>query len=162
MFDVLLEGSEQNRRWNVTVNDKQYKVVAPEFEYYRRRLKLYIDGIANMFRLQYLDNHIKAYFCGIVRIFEIYTPLEWSLAHFMLRDIKPVQENSLKCPMPGLITAVIVEEGTQVRKGQELLRMESMKMESAVAAPRDGQIDKVLAKPGQTVDTDEILITFKE
>ncbi|MDR3604601.1 MAG: acetyl-CoA carboxylase biotin carboxylase subunit [Syntrophaceae bacterium] len=162
VFDVLLEGSEQNRRWNVTVNDKQYKVVAPEFEYYRRRLKLYIDGIANMFRLQYLDNHIKAYFCGIVRIFEIYTPLEWSLAHFMLRDIKPVQENSLKCPMPGLITAVIVEEGTQVRKGQELLRMESMKMESAVAAPRDGQIDKVLARPGQTVDTDEILITFKE
>lgn len=161
VFDIQLEGSEQNRRWNITVNDRLYKVISPEFEYYRRRLKLYIDGIANMFRLRYSDNHIQAYFCGIVRTFEIYTPLEWSLAHFMLRDIKVVEENDLKCPMPGLITAVSVEEGTQVRKGQELLRMESMKMESAVAAPRDGQIDKILAKPGQTVDTDEVLITFK-
>lgn len=162
VFEVILEGSELNRRWNITVNDKSYKVVAPEFEYYRRRLKLYVDGIAHMFRLQYLDNHIRAYFCGIVRLFEIYTPLEWSLAHFMLRDIKPVQENALKCPMPGLITAVLVEEGTQVRKGQELLRMESMKMESSVAAHRDGQIDEVLVKASQTVDTDQILITFKE
>jgi propionyl-CoA carboxylase alpha chain len=162
VFKVLLEGSEQSRRWNITVNDRLYKVVAPEFEYYRRRLKLYIDGIANMFRLQYLENHIRAFFCGIVRTFEIYTPLEWSLAHFMLREVKPVQENELKCPMPGLITAVTVEEGTQVRKGQELLRMESMKMESAVASPRDGQIDRILARPGQAVETDEILITFKE
>lgn len=162
VFEVLLEGSEQSKRWNITVNDRLYKVVAPEFEYYRRRLKLYIDGIANMFRLQYLENHIRAFFCGIVRTFEIYTPLEWSLAHFMLRDVKPVRENELKCPMPGLITAVTVEEGTQVRRGQELLRMESMKMESAVASPRDGQIDRILARPGQAVETDEILITFKE
>ncbi|MGC8659262.1 MAG: acetyl/propionyl/methylcrotonyl-CoA carboxylase subunit alpha [Desulfomonilaceae bacterium] len=162
IFEIVLEGSEQNRRWNINVNDKLYKVVAPEFEYYRRRLKLYIDGIAHMFRLQYLDNHIRAYFCGIVRIFEIYTPLEWSLAHFMLRETKEVQEDSLKCPMPGLITAVLVEEGVQVRKGQELLRMESMKMESSVAAPRDGQIDKILVGSGQTVDTDQVLITFKE
>jgi len=162
VFEIKLEGSEQNRRMDITVNGKQYKVVAPEFEYYRRRLKLYIDGIANMFRLQYLDNHIRTYFCGIVRIFEIYTPLEWSLAQFMLRDIKPIQENSLRCPMPGLITAITVEEGTQVRKGQELLRMESMKMESAVASTRDGQIDQILVHPGQTVETDEVLITFKE
>lgn len=162
VFEIVLEGSEQNRRWNINVNDKLYKVVAPEFEYYRRRLKLYIDGIAHMFRLQYLDNHIRAFFCGIARIFEIYTPLEWSLAHFMLQEIKPVQENALRCPMPGLITAVLVEEGVQVRKGQELLRMESMKMESSVAAPRDGQIDKILIGSGQTVDTDQILIIFKE
>ena len=161
VFDVQLEGSEQSRRWNIIVNDKPYKVVAPEFEYYRRRLKLYIDGLANMFRLRYSDNHIQAYFCGIVRMFEIYTPLEWSLAQYMLADIKTVEDNELKCPMPGLITAVTVEQGAQVRKGQELLRMESMKMESAVASPRDGQIDRIFAQPGQTVDTDEILITFK-
>jgi len=161
VFDLQLEGSEQSRRWNIIVNDKPYKVVAPEFEYYRRRLKLYIDGLANMFRLRYSDNHIQAYFCGIVRTFEIYTPLEWSLAQYMLPDIKTVEDNELKCPMPGLITAVTVEQGAQVRKGQELLRMESMKMESAVASHRDGQIDRIFARPGQTVDTDEILITFK-
>ncbi len=162
VFEVQLEGLEPAGCWNVTVNGKLYKVVTPEFEYYRRRLKLQIDGVKHMFRLQYTDNHIMAFFCGIVRTFEIYTPLEWSLAHFMLRDVKPVQENALRCPMPGLITAVTVDEGMQVRKGQELLRMESMKMESSVAAPRDGQIDKILTRPGQSVETDEILITFRE
>jgi propionyl-CoA carboxylase alpha chain len=162
VFEVQLESLEQAGYWSIIVDGKLYKVVAPEFEYYRRRLKLQIDGIKHIFRLQYTDNHIMAFFCGIVRTFEIYTPLEWSLAHFMLRDVKPVRENALRCPMPGLVTAVTVDEGMQVRKGQELLRMESMKMESSVAAPRDVQIDRILTRSGQSVETDEILITFRE
>ncbi len=162
VFQVSLERSEQPSAWNINVNGKTYRIVAPDFEYYRRRLKLQIDGVSHMFRLQYQENHIRAVFSGIVRRFEIYTPLEWSVAHFMLRDIKTVQENALRCPMPGLITALSVQEGALVRKGQELLRMESMKMESSVASPRDGVIDKILIKPGQAVETDEVLITYKD
>lgn len=162
VFQVSLERSEQPSAWNINVNGKTYRIVAPDFEYYRRRLKLQIDGVSHMFRLQYQENHIRAVFSGIVRRFEIYTPLEWSVAHFMLRDVKTAQENALRCPMPGLITALSVQEDALVRKGQELLRMESMKMESSVASPRDGVIEKILIKPGQAVETDEVLITFKD
>ena len=102
-----------------------------------------------MFRLKYDENHIRVSFCGINRVCEIYTPREWNLAHFMLRGEKPVQENVLKCPMPGLVTSIDVEEGAHVRKGQELVRMESMKMETGVAAPLDGKWIKYSYKPGR-------------
>jgi propionyl-CoA carboxylase alpha chain len=79
----------------------------------------------------------------------------------MRREKKVVPENVLKCPMPGLVTAICVEPGAYVRKGQELIRMESMKMESGVASPCDGQVEEILVNPRQAVETDDILMTFK-
>jgi propionyl-CoA carboxylase alpha chain len=38
--------------------------------------------------------------------------------------------------------------------------IESMKMESFVASPCDGEVEEVLALPGQAVETDEVLIRF--
>ncbi|HMK36569.1 MAG TPA: acetyl-CoA carboxylase biotin carboxylase subunit [Desulfomonilaceae bacterium] len=161
VFKAQLDGDQGGRRWIVTVDDKPYEVLTPEFEYYRRRLNLKINGQSHMFRLQYQDHHIKAFFCGILGIFEVYTPREWELNRFMLADKKVVPENVLKCPMPGLITAICVDKDAYVRRGQELVRMESMKMESGVASPCDGQVEKILVQPGQAVETDEVLMTFK-
>jgi len=66
----------------------------------------------------------------------------------------------LRCPMPGLVVAVEVEEGSYVRRGQELVRIESMKMESTVASPREGLVERVSASPGQAVETGDPLLEF--
>jgi propionyl-CoA carboxylase alpha chain len=161
VFHVQLEGDPVIGLWTISVNGTSYQVRTPEFEFYRRRLILWINGRSHMFRMQYDENHIKTFFCGIVRTFEIYTPAEWRLAHYMRREKKALQENALRCPMPGLITAVYVTEGEYVRKGQELLRMESMKMESGIASPYDAYVETILVRTGQTVETDEVLIGFR-
>ncbi len=67
----------------------------------------------------------------------------------------------MKCPMPGMVTEICVEEGADVRRGQEILRMESMKMETGIASPVDGQIEKILVQPSEAVETDQVLVTFK-
>lgn len=162
VFEARLEEEQPPYRWRMIVDGRIHEVIVPEFEYYRRRLKLSIDGVSHMLRLQYDDNHIKAFFCGVVRTFEIYDPREWSVAHYMLRDRKVVRENVLKCPMPGMVTEVCVEEGAHVRRGQAVIRMESMKMEAGVASPVDGQIDKILVKQGDAVESDQVLVTFRE
>lgn len=161
VFVVRLDGDQATRKWIITIDSQPYEVVSPEFEYYRRRLNLKINGNSHMFRLQYRENHIKAFFCGIIGICEVYTPHEWALNQYMLRDRKVVPEDVLKCPMPGLVTAVCVEQGAYVRRGQELVRMESMKMESGVASPCDGQVEKILVHSGQAVETDDVMMTFK-
>lgn len=161
VFNLKLKGHRTSRRWEVHLDGQVHEVLTPEFEYYRRRLVLKINGRSYMFRLQYDENHIKAYLGGLVRLLEIYTPKEWRLAGYMLRGRKEVQENVLKCPMPGLVTLVCVSEGEHVRKGQELVRMESMKMESGIASPRDALVDKILVQPGHTVDTGDTLLQFK-
>jgi propionyl-CoA carboxylase alpha chain len=70
-------------------------------------------------------------------------------------------ENVLLCPMPGLVVDVRVQKGDRVHRGQDLVCIESMKMESFVASPCDGEVEEVLAAPGQAVETDEVLVRFK-
>jgi len=160
VFQVHLERQDNSSAWKIVADGASHEVITPEFEFYRRRLKLVIDGVAHMFRARYLESHIQGFYCGITRIFEVYTPLEWSLTRFMLRKESEIVENLLKCPMPGLVTAVCVAEGEIVRRGQELFRIESMKMESSIASPLDAKVEKILTGPGRNVETDEILLTF--
>jgi propionyl-CoA carboxylase alpha chain len=161
VFDVHLEGDQSSHRWNISIDSSRYRVITPEFEFYRRRLRLTIDDYSHMFRARYQESHIQIFFCGIIRTFEIYTPFEWELSRHMPRRQEIVQENVVRCPMPGLVTVVRVNKGQTVRKGEELMRIESMKMESGIASQFDGEVEKVMVKSGNTVETDEILLTFK-
>jgi pyruvate carboxylase len=61
-------------------------------------------------------------------------------------------------PLPGLVVGVAVVAGDPVRKGQKLLSIEAMKMETTLYAERPGRIAEVLAHVGQQVKTGELLL----
>jgi len=69
-------------------------------------------------------------------------------------------EFNLKSPMPGLIVAVPVVEGQAVVKGQDLVILESMKMQNELKAPRDGTIGRVRVRAGDSVEQNQVLITL--
>ncbi|WP_405242839.1 pyruvate carboxylase [Lentisalinibacter salinarum] len=64
-------------------------------------------------------------------------------------------------PMPGLIVSVAVEPGQKVERGDPLLTMEAMKMETAVSAEREGTVKRVVAGPGAQVEAKDLLIEFE-
>jgi biotin carboxyl carrier protein len=68
-------------------------------------------------------------------------------------------EFHLKAPMPGLVIAVNVSEGDEVKRGQVLLILESMKMQNELKAPRDGKVDRVRVKPGESVEQKQTLLS---
>jgi acetyl/propionyl-CoA carboxylase alpha subunit len=70
-------------------------------------------------------------------------------------------EDKVLAPMPGSIVSVQVNAGDAVAKGQTLLVMESMKMETTIAAPRDGVIAAVAYDKGQTFDRDALLLSLE-
>ncbi len=161
IFELRLQGNSDLRTWTIWANGSQYQVITPELEFYRRRIKLNINGQSQMFRLQFRGNFIWAAFCGITRIFEVYSPQEWELAQFMPKVQKRVLDNVLECPMPGLVVDIRVRKGDRIYRGQELVIVESMKMESGVASPCDGEVLEILIEKGQAVDTGNILMRFK-
>ncbi len=59
--------------------------------------------------------------------------------------------DAIVAPMPAKVTAVMVEPGSQVAKGDILLKLEAMKMELPVRAPRDGVVGSVSCKVGDLV-----------
>ncbi len=70
-------------------------------------------------------------------------------------------EDLIRAPMPGSIVSLSVKAGDAVQKGQTLLVMESMKMETTLAAPRDGVIAEVSYEQGQTFDRDALLLSLE-
>jgi pyruvate carboxylase len=65
-------------------------------------------------------------------------------------------------PMPGLIVTVAVKPGDVVTKGQKLLSLEAMKMETTVYAERDGRLAEVLVAPGTPVEAGELVARYAD
>ena len=63
-------------------------------------------------------------------------------------------------PMPGIVATVLVHAGQSLLRGEALLTLEAMKMETTVRADRDGTVKEILVKAGVPVDTKDLLIVF--
>lgn len=70
----------------------------------------------------------------------------------------PVGGYKVTSPLPGSIIKVLVSEGQDVKKGDTLLTLESMKMENAVMADRDGKVTKIAVTAGQNVMQEDLLL----
>jgi propionyl-CoA carboxylase alpha chain len=66
----------------------------------------------------------------------------------------------LLCPMPGLVKAINVVEGTDVKAGDPLAVVEAMKMENILKAEIDGKVKKINAKPGDSLAVDAVILEF--
>jgi biotin carboxyl carrier protein len=69
-------------------------------------------------------------------------------------------EISIKAPMPGLVVALPVHEGQEVRAGQTVVILESMKMQNELKTPRDGTVQRVSVQAGQSVEQNKVLVTI--
>lgn len=69
-------------------------------------------------------------------------------------------ESTSRAPMPGSVIAVHVQPGQRVARGDVLLVIESMKMETAIAAGRDGVVQSIPVAVGQTFERNATLATL--
>lgn len=71
------------------------------------------------------------------------------------------QQSNLLSPMPGRVTAVLVQPGDQVEKGTPLMTLEAMKMEYTIHAPANGRVQSVLFEVGDQAPESTQLLTFE-
>ena len=74
----------------------------------------------------------------------------------------PAVPAQIGAPIPGLVTALPVSVGTKVAKGDKLLTLEAMKMQTTIYAPCDGVVEKILAQVGDTVESKDLLMKLRE
>lgn len=72
----------------------------------------------------------------------------------------PVGGFKVVSPLPGSVVKVAVEVGQEVKKGNLLLTLESMKMENSILAERDGKVTSVAVSAGQSVMQDDVLVVL--
>lgn len=68
--------------------------------------------------------------------------------------------NDIKAPMPGLVLKVLVKDGDSIKKGDNLLVLEAMKMENIIKAPADGVIKSVRVTPSDKVEKNQVLVNL--
>ncbi len=107
-----------------------------------------------------IPNGVTLSFRGIQAPVYVYTEREAELASLMPIKVAADMSKFLLCPMPGLIKAIHVVEGQDVKAGDNLAMVEAMKMENILKADRDGTVKKVSAKAGDSLAVDAVILEF--
>jgi acetyl/propionyl-CoA carboxylase alpha subunit len=91
---------------------------------------------------------------------------------FLLREVKkqPARKRNIEGgtlpeqvspPMPSVVVRILVTVGDRVRKGQGLVVVSAMKMETTLAAPYDGEVAAINTRVDAKVAPGDILVDLK-
>ena len=74
----------------------------------------------------------------------------------------PADPLQIGAPIPGLITSIGATVGAKVSKGDKLIVMEAMKMQTTVYASADGVVAELFVQVSDTVESKDLLIRLKK
>jgi propionyl-CoA carboxylase alpha subunit len=116
-----------------------------------RRVAVQVRPVLNGYDLTYRGMRARTY---------VYTEREAALAALMPEKVAPDTSKLLLCPMPGLVKAIHVAPGQEVKAGEALCVVEAMKMENILRAEREAVVKSVKAKPGDSLAVDAVIMEF--
>ncbi|RFZ87945.1 acetyl/propionyl/methylcrotonyl-CoA carboxylase subunit alpha [Shinella sp. WSJ-2] len=116
------------------------------------RLGVKVDLAGPAIRLRWHGMDVKVH---------VRAPRVAALARLMPKKAPPDTSKLLLCPMPGVVTALLVAEGDVVEAGQALATIEAMKMENMMRAERRGTVKRLAVKVGQSLAVDETILEFE-
>lgn len=92
---------------------------------------------------------------------KVFLPRTAELNALMPFKAPPDLSKFLLSPMPGLLVDVAVEPGQKVLAGEKLAVIEAMKMENIMLAAQDGVVEEIVAKKGESLAVDQVIIKFR-
>ncbi|THD44058.1 MAG: acetyl/propionyl-CoA carboxylase subunit alpha, partial [Bradyrhizobium sp.] len=119
-----------------------------------------IDGRRKTAQVKPILNGFALSHCGVGVEARVYSKREAALAALMIARQSSGRSSALLCPMPGLVKSIAVREGQEVRLGEALCVVEAMKMENLLVAERDATVKTILAKPGESLAVDAVIMEF--
>jgi propionyl-CoA carboxylase alpha chain len=135
--------------------------VRSKWEPGKRRIKAKVNGVKMIAQVSLFRGAIRLTHGGAEVDLSVRTPNAAALAEIMPVKIAPDMSKYLLCPMPGIIVAVNVSEGDEVKAGQALAVVEAMKMENILRAEQDGVISAVKAGAGDVLAVDDVILEFE-
>ena len=69
--------------------------------------------------------------------------------------------NEVGAPIPGLVTALSVSVGAKVAKGDKLVTLEAMKMQTTIYAPCDGVVAEISVQISEAVESKDLLLKLR-
>ena len=133
--------TENEKRFQITHNDKVYKIVVVDYSPEKNEIVLKVN-----------NDKITM---------NVSNELDLLLKELGMDNLSSQKINEIKAPMPGLVLNILVEKGQEVKQGDTVLVLEAMKMENNIKTPADAIVKEILCKKGQAIEKNEILIVFE-
>jgi propionyl-CoA carboxylase alpha chain len=119
-----------------------------------------IDSAPVAVQVRPILNGVMLTYQGVEIAARVFTERETELSTLMPVKELPDTSKFLLCPMPGLVVSLNVSVGQEVAAGDPLCVVEAMKMENVLKAERDAKVAKILAKPGDSLNVDAVILEF--
>jgi biotin carboxyl carrier protein len=162
--DNILSGSinesSGNGKMVATINGKEHfiKIVGLK----NSILEFILDNSYRTAKiLEFGSAHIKLLMNGEQIILKKHSKLTEILEKSMVLGGSSSGENKLLSQIPGRVVSIMVKAGDQIKKGDSVIVLESMKMQVAVKAHKDGQIRDTKVKIGDTVSRNDVVAVIE-
>ena len=119
-----------------------------------------VDGAEIAVQARPILNGFALSHAGVAVEARVYTRREAQLAALMIERKGTDGSKALLCPMPGLVKAIAVKVGQEVKAGEQLCMVEAMKMENVLLAERDATVKAILCKEGDSLAVDAVIMEF--
>ncbi|MDA9555251.1 acetyl-CoA carboxylase biotin carboxyl carrier protein subunit [Pelobium sp.] len=129
-----------DNRVHLIHQDKSYSAEIIDFDSSQKQVKIKIGN--NIYELSIKDQYDEL------------------LRNLGMDNLNASKIKEIKAPMPGLVLKLLANEGEEVKKGENLLVLEAMKMENMIKSPSDIVIKKILVKSGDKVEKNQVLIVL--
>ena len=184
---VLISGALDNHRrtvgrdWVVKVNGSEFEValrdeggatlvgfagekavpVASDWLPGRPHARFVVAGAPMGVKIQADNSAWRLRWRGIEVKAHVRSPRVAELARLMPEKAPPDTSKMLLCPMPGVVTSIMVEVGAEVQEGQPLATVEAMKMENVLRAERRATVKSIPVAAGASLAVDEMIMEFE-
>jgi biotin carboxyl carrier protein len=156
--------------YTITENDEQIEIngeaVTPDvFKVDERRMHLLLNNKSYNVEIMGYNEEEKTYSIlvnGQRNTVAIKDRFDILLEKMGMADLAANKVNDIKAPMPGLVLKVLVEVGTEFKKGDAVLILEAMKMENVLKAPADGVVHSIEIKAGDKVEKNQVMIVLEK
>lgn len=71
------------------------------------------------------------------------------------------QENNVSSQIPGRVVKIAVSQGSGIKKGDPIMILESMKMQVAIKAHKDGTLKEIKAKEGSIIARNDVVAVIE-
>lgn len=104
---------------------------------------------------------IKTENLGVLNINSTLYKTRLSPKFFKRKPYTPPNQKAIISFIPGTVLEILVEKGQDVRKGEDLVILDAMKMQNIMKCNIDGTIKKIHVNKGDKVSKGTILIELK-
>ena len=151
-----IKESSGNGQIVATINNKEHSIRIIGLK--NNTLEFILDNSYRTAKiLEYGSSYIKLLMNGEQIVLKKHSKLTEILEKSMALGGSASGENKLLSQIPGRVVSISVKVGDQIKKGDSVIVLESMKMQVAVKAHKDGEIKDTKVKIGDTVSRNDIV-----